>query len=91
VVKTIAALAVLAIAALAIASCTLFQDDIPDRSCRADDECFRAQGEICDEPSQTCIPGPDAAPPDATATAKPEPPYNEIAGDTPVSHAMVAP
>jgi hypothetical protein len=69
VVRIAAAVVTGVVLAAAIASCTLFEDDIPDRSCRSNDDCFRAQGEVCDVPSQTCVIGPDAAPMiDATVT-----------------------
>ena len=52
----------LAVATLAvIASCTLFEDDIPDRSCTRDDQCFRAQGEVCDLDRKVCVERPDAS------------------------------
>ena len=44
----------------AIASCTLFEDEIPDRSCTRDDQCFRAQGEVCDQETKMCVVRPDA-------------------------------
>ena len=50
----------LAIAALLLGGCTLF-DDPPDRSCRTDNDCFRAQGEFCNDDNQ-CEVAPDAAP-----------------------------
>lgn len=60
---------VLALALAAVAGCTLFQSDIPDKSCKTDDDCFRAQGERCDLATKECVvdPTPDAAPPDAQA------------------------
>lgn len=71
----------LVVLALAVAAgCTLFQSDIPDKSCKTDDDCFRAQGERCDMATKECIVDttPDAAPPppdapaiDATATVAP--------------------
>lgn len=44
------------------ASCTLFEGDIPDRTCRNDNDCFRAQGEHCDIATKECVLGPDAPP-----------------------------
>ena len=55
-------LALCSVALVVGASCTLFQDEIPDRSCRNDSDCFRAQGERCDTATRTCVVGPDAAP-----------------------------
>lgn len=52
----------LAAAALAtLGACTWFDDGAPDRACRQDRDCFRAQGEVCDLDTLTCVPGPDAA------------------------------
>jgi hypothetical protein len=51
-----------AIAALLLGGCTLF-DDPPDRSCRTDNDCFRAQGEFCNDDGQCEVEvTPDAAP-----------------------------
>jgi hypothetical protein len=64
VVRALAVAVVVALVAVVVgASCTLFQDEIPDRSCRQDSDCFRAQGERCDPASMTCVMAPDAAPP----------------------------
>jgi hypothetical protein len=70
--------AVAVAAAAGLAGCALFGDAYPDRSCKRDSDCFRAQGEVCDETSSTCIvavfdaavPVPDAAAlPDSSADA----------------------
>jgi hypothetical protein len=57
----------LVVAALAGAGCGFFDAGPPDRSCRADRDCFRAQGETCNQETQQCeVPvdaGIDAAPP----------------------------
>jgi hypothetical protein len=47
-----------------LAGCTLFQSDIPDTSCTSDDDCFRAQGEVCDMATKECVLAetPDAPP-----------------------------
>jgi hypothetical protein len=55
------AIAILALLLGALGGCTLF-DDPPDRSCRTDMDCFRAQGERCNDDNQCEVP-PDAAPP----------------------------
>lgn len=34
-------------AASTIAACTLFDDELPDDACVNDEDCFRAQGEVC--------------------------------------------
>jgi hypothetical protein len=54
-----AAAAVLLVLFALIASCSLFEN-LPDRSCKVDDDCFKAQGERCDQQSHTCVAGPDA-------------------------------
>jgi len=50
-----------------LGGCTLFQSDIPDKSCKTDDDCFRAQGEHCDMATKECVVDttPDARAPDA--------------------------
>ena len=49
----------LALAALLLSGCTLF-DDRPDRSCRGNQDCFRAQGEVCNTTTKQCEVPPDA-------------------------------
>lgn len=39
---------------LAVAACAAFDGDTPDRSCRTDDDCFRAQGERCNQETRRC-------------------------------------
>ncbi|MCL4226447.1 MAG: hypothetical protein KJZ91_18450 [Myxococcales bacterium] len=74
------ALAVAAALAAAVgggAGCALFDGDPPDRSCRTDSDCFRAQGERCDTTARVCVmidagmaaPGEDEAPVDPAAPA----------------------
>jgi hypothetical protein len=54
-------LLVLALAGLAGAgACTLFDADPPDDSCMADTDCFRAQGEVCNQTTHTCVKKPMA-------------------------------
>lgn len=50
------ALAILLAVGLATAatSCTLFDDDPPDDSCELDTDCFRAQGEVCNQDTHRC-------------------------------------
>lgn len=55
--------------ALALSGCFVFHDDYPDRSCGNSTDCFRAQGEVCDLQTKTCVPAPDAAPPPPTPDA----------------------
>ena len=41
--------------AIAVAACAAFDGDPPDKSCRTDDDCFRAQGEMCNAMARVCI------------------------------------
>lgn len=68
-------LAIALAAGLALGACTLF-DDAPTRTCRIDNDCFRAQGERCNTQTRQCEPGPDAAAREADeepAASVPEP------------------
>ena len=47
-------LCALALAVAAIGACTLFDPAPPDDSCQNDDECFRAQGEVCNQSTHRC-------------------------------------
>lgn len=47
-------LLVLALAAAGIGACTLFDEDPPGDSCTTDTECFRAQGEVCNQQTKRC-------------------------------------
>lgn len=38
----------------AFGACAAFDGDAPDRSCRTDDDCFRAQGELCNQEAKRC-------------------------------------
>ena len=40
--------------------CAWFEDEPPDRSCEDNEDCFRAQGEVCDRARKTCVQAPDA-------------------------------
>jgi hypothetical protein len=40
--------------ATAAGACTLFDEDPPDDSCVSDNDCFRAQGEICNQQTKQC-------------------------------------
>lgn len=44
----------LAVAVTAASACTLFDDDPPDDSCTTDTDCFRAQGEACNQMTHRC-------------------------------------
>ena len=46
-------IAIAACVALA-ASCTLFDEEPPDDSCASDTDCFRAQGETCNQQTKRC-------------------------------------
>lgn len=48
------ALAIALLSGLAATSCTLFDDDPPDDSCEVDTDCFRAQGEVCNQDTHRC-------------------------------------
>lgn len=43
----------LAVAAAGVA-CTLFDEEPPDNSCVSDADCFRAQGETCNQSTKQC-------------------------------------
>jgi hypothetical protein len=38
----------------AAGACTLFDDDPPDDSCSTNTDCFRAQGEVCNQQTHRC-------------------------------------
>jgi hypothetical protein len=40
-----------------LTSCALFTEGPPENVCRTDEDCFRAQGEVCDLDTKTCITG----------------------------------
>ncbi|HUQ05473.1 MAG TPA: hypothetical protein VM261_23385 [Kofleriaceae bacterium] len=40
---------------LCVAACAAFDGDPPDRSCRGDNDCFRAQGERCNVDTRQCV------------------------------------
>lgn len=42
------------IALAAAGACTLFDDGPPDDSCTNDEDCFRAQGEVCNVQKHRC-------------------------------------
>jgi hypothetical protein len=66
-------LAVALAVTLALAGgCTLFESDIPDKSCRSDQDCFRAQGERCDTAIMECVTTAIDAPPGAADAAMPD-------------------
>jgi hypothetical protein len=57
----LAAVALAGAAGAGSAGCALFEDRV-DRSCKTSNDCFRAQGEVCDPDKHVCVAGPDAAP-----------------------------
>lgn len=58
----------IAFAALVVSGCALFSEGPPENVCRTDEDCFRAQGEVCDLDRKTCVPG-DGVPADAGVDA----------------------
>jgi hypothetical protein len=48
------ALTISLVLGLGVASCTLFDEDPPDGSCEVDTDCFRAQGEVCNQMTHEC-------------------------------------
>ena len=59
--RVVVLLVALALAALA-SGCSLFSGDYPSRACRSTQDCFAAQGEICDVTRHECVTRADAAP-----------------------------
>jgi hypothetical protein len=51
----------LLVALAIVGACTLFDEELPGESCTTDTDCFRAQGEICNQQTKTCEMRPDAA------------------------------
>ena len=47
-------LLLLALAVVGAGACTLFDEDPPDDSCEQDTQCFRAQGEVCNQQTKRC-------------------------------------
>lgn len=45
---------------VALTSCTLLDDDPPKNTCKVDADCFRAQGEVCNQATHVCQPKADA-------------------------------
>lgn len=43
-----------ALALAAASACTLFDDDPPGNECKFDSDCFRAQGEVCNQAKHVC-------------------------------------
>jgi hypothetical protein len=59
---------VLGLAMCTAAGCALFSEGPPENFCRADGDCFQAQGEVCNLDTKQCEPG-DGIPPDAASDA----------------------
>ena len=53
-------LAALLLAAGVFSACTLFDEDPPASTCSTDQDCFRAQGEHCNQTKHVCEVQPDA-------------------------------
>ncbi len=47
-------------ALLVVGACTLFDDDPPANTCKSDQDCFRAQGEVCNQTTHACVLKADA-------------------------------
>jgi len=50
---------------LAVGACTWFDADPPSNTCKTSQECFRAQGEVCDQARHVCVVTPDGGVVDA--------------------------
>ena len=81
--RSLRATAAAAALALVAGGCSWFHEDYPDTACSSNADCFRAQGEICDLATNTCIIASDAAPVPPTPDARPQPdaPPEVDAGD----------
>jgi hypothetical protein len=53
-------LAALLLLSATTGGCTLFDEDPPPGSCSTDQDCFRAQGESCNQTKHVCEVQPDA-------------------------------
>lgn len=70
-------LLLISLALAAASACTLFDEDPPSDTCVTDTDCFRAQGEFCNQQTKRCqlrmldaaVPMPDAAISDAEVDA----------------------
>ena len=40
--------------AASVGACTLFDDDPPKNTCQSNQDCFRAQGETCNQTKHVC-------------------------------------
>ena len=52
--KAVLAGLLVSLALIPFGACAAFDGDPPDRSCRTDNDCFRAQGELCDQDRRRC-------------------------------------
>jgi hypothetical protein len=43
-----------ALGAVTAGACTLFDEEPPDDTCTTDTDCFRAQGEFCNQTTKQC-------------------------------------
>ena len=62
-------LAATALLGSVLGSCALLSEGPPENVCRTDEECFRAQGEVCDLEASRCVPGDGGIPVDAATDA----------------------
>ena len=47
-------LAAMLLVTAALGACTLFDDDPPANTCTSNQDCFRAQGETCNQQKHVC-------------------------------------
>ncbi len=58
-----------AAAVAGLTACALLSSSPPDNVCTSDEQCFRAQGEVCNLDTKRCEPGPDGGLVDAGVDA----------------------
>ena len=46
-----------------LGACALLAEKPPANTCKRDEDCFRAQGEVCNLDTHRCEPGPDGGVP----------------------------
>ena len=62
-----------------VSSCTLWSDYSDGLTCGKDEDCFRAQGEVCDLAIKQCIAGPQPRLPAPTGSTPIDEPVQESA------------
>ena len=53
-----------------VGACALLSEGPPENVCRTDEDCFRAQGEVCDLEARRCVPGDGGIPIDVAPDAE---------------------